>query len=211
MFTGMIQVLGQVEALQRQKGQIRLAFSFQKEQKNVQEGESIAVNGVCLTAVQIKKSGFKADLLPETLSATNLGKLKRGSRVNLERSLKWGDSIGGHFVTGHVDAVGRIAQIQRRNGNWSLLMNAPKTIIFKLVPKGSIACDGISLTVQALAPQGFYVAVIPHTLSVTTLGKKKIGDEVNLEIDLLFRYRYGKSISFKDGGLSAKVLQKQGF
>ena len=166
---------------------------------------------MCLTAVRIDEFGFEVELVPETLLATNLGKLKVGEGVNLERSLRWNDSVGGHFVTGHVDAVGKVAQIRRRGQNWSLLVDAPKTIISKLVPKGSVACDGVSLTVQTVMKKSFCVAVIPHTLAVTTLGKKKVGDEVNLEIDLLLRYQDCANASLKKNGLSIKTLKKQGF
>ncbi len=211
MFTGIIQNFGKLKAIIHSKNQAHLVFSFEKKEKQVKQGESIAVNGVCLTAVKIDSFGFEADLVPETLLATNLEKLKVGERVNIERSLRWNDSVGGHFVTGHVDAVGKVAQIGRRGGNWSLLLDAPKTIISKLVPKGSVACDGVSLTIQTVMKKSFCVAVIPHTLAATTLGKKKVGDEMNLEIDLLLRYQECTNTSLKKNGFSIKTLKKQGF
>ena len=211
MFTGIIQNFGKLKAVTLSKNQARLVFCFEKKETQVKQGESIAVNGVCLTAVRIDCFGFEADLVPETLLATNLGKLKVGDSVNIERSLRWNDSVGGHFVTGHVDAVGKVAQILRRGQNWSLLVDAPKTIISKLVPKGSVVCDGVSLTVQTVMKKNFCVAVIPHTLAVTTLGKKKVGDEVNLEIDLLLRYQECTNAALKKNRLSIKTLKKQGF
>lgn len=211
MFTGIIKNLGHVKSISNKGNKARLVFSFQNREKHVEKGESIAVNGVCLTAVQINPAEFSADLVQETLNATSLGRLKPGNRVNLERSLRVGDAIGGHFVTGHVDAVGKVEQIIRRGGNWSLLVNAPKTIISKLAVKGSIACDGVSLTVQELNTQSFRVAVIPHTLNVTTLAIKKTGDEINLEIDMLMRYLERHLKKDKKKQLSAEILRKQGF
>lgn len=212
MFTGIIQNLGRVTAVSKHGKMTRLAFQFSGRQKQTEKGESIAINGVCLTAIRIDSRGFEADLLPETLSVTNLGSLCVGDDVNLERSLRAGDAIGGHFVTGHVDAVGKIAQILDRGGNWSLLVDAPRTIISKLAVKGSVACDGVSLTLQEVTPKSFRVAVIPHTLKVTTLGRKKVGDQVNLEIDMLMRYQdsFSKKQSRKKK-LTLKELKMQGF
>lgn len=204
MFTGIIQNSGKVESITKHRHGMTLAFRFQVKENRVQKGESISVNGVCLTAIQINANGFKADVVPETLAVTNLGQLKVRDEANLERALRLGDPIGGHFVTGHIDAVGKIAEICSRGGNWSLLLHAPKTIISKLVVKGSVACEGVSLTIQSVTSTGFRVAVIPHTLAVTTLGKKKVGDQLNLEIDPLAR-------SPKKSSLSIRMLEKQGF
>ncbi len=211
MFTGIIQNLGKVKSVRKNGKQVRLTILFQKKETRVIKGESIALNGVCLTAASIDELSFEADLLPETLAATNLGKLKAGDGVNLERSLKQGDSLGGHFVAGHVDGVGKITEIWRRGGNWSLLVHAPKTIISKLAVKGSIACDGVSLTIQELMPQSFRVAVIPHTLKVTTLGKRTTGAEINLEIDMLTRYLGRGTGGSPKNKLSVKKLQALGF
>lgn len=211
MFSGIIQNQGRLKSIRMRSGEAHLAFAFQRWESKVQKGESIAVNGVCLTAVKISRRGFEADLLPETLDATNLGKLVPGSWVNLERSLKAGDAIGGHFVTGHVDAVGQIIEIKKRGGNWSLLVQAPETIISKLAVKGSVACDGISLTIQALAKKTFRVAIIPHTLKATTLGLRKKDDWLNLEVDMLMRYLDRLQSLSKPKKLSVSRLKKQGF
>ncbi len=210
MFTGIIQNLGKVQSIRISRGTARLAFQFKKREKNTRRGESIAVNGVCLTAAKISASGFEADLVQETLAATNLGQLKAGDWVNLERSLRMGDAIGGHFVTGHVDAMGQIGEIKRRGGNWSLFVHTPKTIISRLAVKGSLACDGISLTVQALEKRGCWLAVIPHTLAVTTLGRKKKGDFLNLEIDMLIRYLERLKVPASKK-ISVRSLLTQGF
>lgn len=151
-------------------------------------GESIAVDGVCLTAVKAGPKNFEADVIDETLRATRLGRLKAGDRVNLERSLRAGDLIGGHFVTGHVNGTGIIRKIERRGANYALQIQAPADIIQSLAVKGSIALDGISLTVQAIRANTFKVAIIPLTLRETALKRKKKGDGVNLEIDLTRRY-----------------------
>jgi len=211
MFAGIIQNKARLKSIQMHRGEAHLTFTFQQPEKKVQKGESIAVNGVCLTAVKISRFGFEADLLPETLNATNLGQLVPGSWVNLERSLKAGDAIGGHFVTGHVDAVGKIIEIKKRGGNWSLLVQAPASIISNLAVKGSVACDGISLTIQALMQKSFRVAIIPHTLIATTLGLKKIGDGLNLEVDMLMRYLARLQSHSKPKGLSVARLKQEGF
>lgn len=210
MFTGIIENTGVVKQVLIRGQSARLSFAFKRKEKQGALGESIAVNGVCLTAVKISKTGFSADLLPETLSGTTLGRLTSGTTVNLERSLKLGSAIGGHWVSGHVDSVGEIAEIRHRGGNWSLLVYAPKTIISKLHSKGSVAVDGVSLTVQTLKPSSFQVAVIPHTLAVTNLRFLQVGSLVNLELDhsldLIREQKRPKKLSLK-----IKDLVKQGF
>ncbi len=211
MFTGMIQNWGQVQSVKMGANQTHLCFSFKTKEKQVQKGESIAVNGACLTATRISAASFEADLVQETLIATNLGNLKSGDWVNLERSMRVGDAIGGHFVTGHVDATGQIKKIEKRGGNWRLFVHAPKSIISQLVEKGSIACDGVSLTIQKIESRGFYVAVIPHTLDATTLGHKKIGASINLEVDHLTRYSNQTKSQKKDSSVLIRQLITQGF
>lgn len=208
MFTGLIHNLGRIESIKIKNKAAHIAIRFKNREKKVLEGESISTSGVCLTAKNASSSGFEADLLPETLQATHLGSLQPGDWVNIERSLKEGDPIGGHFVSGHVDAVGRISDITKRGGNWSLWVHAPKSIISGLAVKGSIACDGISLTVQDIQAKSFKVAVIPHTLSQTTLQFRKTGDRLNLEIDMLSRYSGMKRRTSK---ISEPRLRAQGF
>jgi riboflavin synthase len=188
MFTGIVENQGIVVKKEACGGQARFGFRFQRKEKGLKVGDSIAVSGVCLTAVRVSTSGFEVDVVHQTLEATTLGMLERGGRVNLERSLKIGDGLGGHFVTGHIDGRGTITKIEKRNKNTTLFLTASKDIIALLADKGSIACDGISLTVQKVRGKIFQIAVIPHTLQVTTLGIKRVGSEVNLEVDIVARY-----------------------
>ena len=188
MFTGIIENQGTVIKKEPRGGQIRFGFRFRKKEKHLAIGDSIAVDGVCLTAVRAGSGGFEADVVKQTLEATTLGSLTLGSPVNLEKSLRFGTALGGHFVTGHIDGRGRIVKIEKRKKNTTLFLHASKDIIGLLADKGSVACDGISLTVQKVQNGIFQIAVIPHTLKVTTLGIKKVGSDVNLEVDIVARY-----------------------
>ena len=148
-------------------------------------GESIAINGCCLTVIDIKPESLAFQAGQETLKRTNLGELKNGSKVNLERSLKLGDPLGGHMVQGHIDCTGKVKQIIQ-DGDWTNIhFSIPEEYSRIMVSKGSIAVDGVSLTLVDVEPTSFSVALIPHTLKITTLGQRKIGDTVNLEIDIL--------------------------
>jgi len=215
MFTGIIENEGTVVEKKSRGGQIRFTFRFKRKVKEIKVGDSIAVDGVCLTAVKINPQYFSVDAVKETLEATTLGDLERGSKVNLERSLKAGDRLGGHFVTGHIDGCGKIIKIERRKKNTTLFIQAPAAIIAMLAPKGSVALDGISLTVQKVHRRLFEIAVIPHTLKETTLGIKGVGSKLNIEIDIVARYLKAcfkkpakKVISSK---VILKALLKQGF
>jgi riboflavin synthase len=188
MFTGIVENQGIVFKKEKRGGQVRFGFRFQKKEKGLKIGDSIAVSGVCLTAVRVGPGGFEADVVRQTLEATTLGALNLGGGVNLERSLKIGDGLGGHFVTGHIDGRGTIVKIEKRKKNTTLFLTASKDIIALLADKGSVACDGISLTVQKVRGSVLQIAVIPHTLKVTTLGIKRVGSEVNLEVDIVARY-----------------------
>lgn len=151
-------------------------------------GESIMVNGVCLTAIDPVGGAFAVDVSPETLRATDLGRLKKDDRVNLERAMRPDDRLGGHLVTGHVDAVGILRRREAAGNAWVLTVEAPPHVMRYCVPKGSIAVDGISLTVNEVGEKEFSVSIIPHTAEVTTIGSKRPGDEVNLEADLVGKY-----------------------
>jgi len=188
MFTGIIENQGTVIKKEERGGQIRFGFRFQKKEKRLKVGDSIMTDGVCLTAVRVSPSYFEVDVVRQTLNATTLGGLELGGRVNLERSLKIGDGLGGHFVTGHIDGRSTIVKIEKRKKNTTLFLTASKDIIALLADKGSVALDGISLTVQKVRGSIFQIAVIPHTLKVTTLGAKRVGSEVNLEVDIVARY-----------------------
>ena len=189
MFTGIIQNQGIVEKKDTRAGQARFRFRFLKpERRKLEIGQSIAVNGVCLTAACAGASSFEVDVIRETLEGTTLGGLEIGDRVNLERPLRYGDPVGGHFVTGHVDACGQIECAERRGKNLSFEIRAPRSVKRFIVPKGSIAVDGVSLTVQSAKGYSFRVGLVPHTLKTTTLGRKTRGGRVNLEADRMARY-----------------------
>ncbi len=207
MYSGIVTNQGIVIKKAVTGSRIRFVFRFRKKEKSIQLGESIAIEGVCLTVAGLVANGFAADVVHETLQATTLGMLEVGSRVNLERSLKYGDEMGGHFVTGHIDGKGRITHIEKRNKNWLITFAAPKEIMACIAQKGSVAVDGISLTVQSLTRKEFKITIIPHTLKETTLGRKKTGDFVNLEVDLITRYLQ-KMLASSRGKKTVKVSQK---
>ncbi|NBV38753.1 MAG: riboflavin synthase [Verrucomicrobia bacterium] len=188
MFTGLVQATGKVIALDKTaQGGVRLQIESTLFEK-VSPGASIAVNGCCLTVTDPLPSRATFDLLGTTLSLTNLGNLKIGSLVNLEPSVRPTDPMGGHFVTGHIDACGTILFWGPDGADWRLDIKAPPTITRYLVTKGCIAVDGMSLTVAELLPEGFRIWIIPHTLEVTNLAQRISGDRVNLETDLLAKY-----------------------
>jgi len=192
MFTGLVEETGTITVIEHGRDSVTLAVAADVCLGDTQVGDSIAVNGCCLTATKItlrgKSRGFEFNLLRESWDVTNLSALKRGSVVNLERALALGQRMGGHFVTGHVDAVGKIRKWEKQGKDWLLDMDAPAGLMSGFVPKGSVAVDGISLTVAKLRKRGFAVWIIPHTRKVTNLRTRKVGDPVNLETDLLGKY-----------------------
>jgi riboflavin synthase len=190
MFTGLVETMGEVFDAKRiaDGAELSIVGSFNAQ---CAIGESVAVNGACLTVVEISKKSpdlFRVQLGFETLEKTNLGELRPHDRVNLERSLCFGNRVGGHLVTGHIDAVGRIAERTNRGEFESIWFSCPPELTRQMVSKGSIAIDGISLTLVDVTADGFSVMLIPHTLQMTTLGFKKVGETVNLETDLLAKY-----------------------
>ena len=188
MFTGLVEELGVITQITDQPPGKRLTIQSGKCGSDAELGASIAINGCCLTVVEIESDHLSFEAGPETLARTNLGQLEVDSRVNLERSVKVGDRLGGHFVTGHVDAVGKLAK-REDDQDWSTLwFSVPSDLTQQMVSKGSIAIDGVSLTLVDVTSDQFSVALIPHTLEVTTLGEIKVGDAVNLETDLLAKY-----------------------
>jgi riboflavin synthase len=192
MFTGIITHIGRVRARSGGDGGARFVIDAPFDTAEVALGASVACSGCCLTAVETDGAGFAVDVSAETLSRTTLGEWTEGTAVNLERALKAGDELGGHIVSGHVDGVGRIASIAADGDSRRIDIDAPAAVARFIAEKGSIAVDGVSLTVNAVADgQGgarFGVNVIPHTLAETTLGGLAAGDSVNLEIDMLARY-----------------------
>ena len=184
MFTGIIEELGNVEA-----AGARLSIGCSRVLSDLTVGASIAVNGVCLTAVDIRPDGFSADLAPETLKRSNLGDLKPGDRVNLERPLTLQTRLSGHIVQGHVDGTGSIEALRELgDGNWELLVRVPRDLDRLLVYKGSIAIDGISLTVASVEDGLVKVAIIPHTYEATNIAGRKPGERVNIECDILAKH-----------------------
>lgn len=177
-------------------------------------GQSIAVDGVCLTVVDCNATSFTADLSAETLERTTLGNLKPQSRVNLERPLKAGDPFGGHFVMGHVDGVGRIIRLECAGDSTEMWINFPAPLANHIAPKGSITVDGVSLTLCDVSKEAFSVCLIPHTLAITTLGRKGPGSFVNLEVDVLSRYLerlLGGQTTRAGKPLTGEFLHEQGF
>ena len=192
MFTGIIEETGAVEKIERGAKSILLTIRAKTSARGLRLGSSLAVNGCCLTAVKIssrKKSKLvRFDLLAETWTRTNFQTLKIESLVNLERPLRAGEEFGGHFVTGHVDGIGKILRWEKSGADHVLEITAPKEILRYVILKGSIAIDGISLTVAGVGKKSFCVWIIPHTIAVTNLRERKTGDAVNLEADLLGKY-----------------------
>jgi riboflavin synthase len=211
MFTGIIEEIGSVKTLRREAGAARLTISASTVLGGTALGDSICVNGVCLTVVDMGKSEFSADVANETLKVTNLGELQIGQKVNLERALQLSARIGGHLVTGHVDAVGRIREKRQEGNSWRVFIDAPETAHRTIIKKGSVAVDGISLTVADVDKTGFSIAMIPHTAKVTTLGFKSAGDSVNLETDIIGKYVERLLSGRVEGGVNLELLKKMGF
>ena len=188
MFTGLVECMGTVVDIADESPGVRLRIDAGLVADDAVLGASIAINGCCLTVVAVEDSILDFEAGSETLSRTNLGSLEIGNNVNLERSLKVGDRLGGHYVTGHIDTTGTVSE-RMDNKDWSTIwFNLPRSWAKLLVEKGSVAVDGVSLTVVDVESERFSVALIPHTLEVTTLGQQHTGDVVNLETDLLAKY-----------------------
>ena len=184
MFTGIVRELGAVDALEESEAGARLRVRAPETAAASAVGDSVSVNGVCLTAVEVDDGVLAFDAVPETLRRSSLGRLDAGSPVNVEPALRAGEPLGGHFVQGHVDGVARV----RRADDEGLEIEAPPEILRYCVEKGSIAVEGVSLTIARLSEDAFTVALVPHTRAVTTLGALAAGDEVNLEVDLIAKH-----------------------
>ena len=208
MFTGLVEALGTVRRLESAGDGRLLTLAEPALAPQLSLGESVAVNGACLTVVRRDAETFDFQAGPETLKRTNLGELQPGDRVNLERALRVGDRLGGHLVQGHIDGLGRIASRQRQ-GDWEVVwFRCPEELAAQMVSKGSVAVDGVSLTLVDVTRDGFSVALIPHTLAQTTLGFKRPGAAVNLETDLLAKYVWK---CLRGGGVTAETLKRAGF
>ena len=189
MFTGIVQGTGQIAAAEARGGDMRMTIiSDALDWQQVNLGDSIAVNGVCLTVIENAGNGFIADLSNETLSLTTAGSWQAGQQVNLEPALRVGDALGGHLMSGHVDGVGRLESLSEDARSIRMSYRVPAELAHYIARKGSIAIDGVSLTVNSVAQNRFDVNIVPHTAQVTTLGNLKAGDTVNIEVDVLARY-----------------------
>ena len=220
MFTGIIEGLGTVTAMQSFGQGRRFTFEADFILERVKIGDSIAVNGACLTAVAISGNSFSADLSPETLSKSTFGASKVGERVNLERAMRLDSRLDGHLVTGHIDGVGLIRQKQIMSNAVIISIDAPQAISHYMIKKGSVAVDGVSLTINACHRNDFNVSIIPHTAQITTLTAKKKGDRVNIETDMIGKY-VERFVTLRDNeagqepntktGIDRELLAKAGF
>lgn len=213
MFTGIIEEIGEVVALERQGNAARLRMRAREVLSDAKLGDSLSHNGVCLTIAELTPPTYACDVMLETLRRTTLGDLRPGDAVNLERALGVGGRFGGHFVQGHVDGVGELRDIRREQEWVTYTFAAPAEVLEFTVAKGSIAIDGISLTVVDREPETFSVSLIPHTLAITTLGRLRVGARVNLEADILAKYVAAALGRPAPGGdrMSFEWLAEQGF
>ncbi len=213
MFTGIVEEIGHVRQITRQGEFQRMQISAQRVLEDVKMGDSINVDGVCQTVVHFDAQSFSVETVSETLSRTTLGQFQSGRPVNLERALCPGDRLGGHIVQGHVDGVGHVESVQERQNEWRIQITVPSTLQRYIAEKGSIAIDGTSLTVADLSDGGFTISVIPHTFDYTILSQRRVGDAVNLEVDVLARYieRLLAGDAGSNAGLSFESLRNMGY
>jgi riboflavin synthase len=213
MFTGLIEETGEIVALERSGSQTRITVRAANVANELRTGDSVAVSGVCLTALDIGEGEFSADLAQETLERTSLGRLKPGALVNLELPARAQDRMGGHVVQGHVDGTGRIASLEKikYRDDWRLVIEIPQALEKYVAPQGSIAVEGISLTVAAITGAQVEIAIIPHTWETTNLKALKAGDPVNIEVDVLAKYAEKMARGRSAGGLTVADLVRRGF
>ena len=220
MFTGLVEEKGRLVFIRRGSDSARLKINASVIMDGLKLGDSIAVNGVCLTVTSFDRGQFEADVMAETLAKTNLGELHPGDPVNLERALKLGDRLGGHLVSGHIDGVGTILGMEKHDIATIVSIGAPPEVMRYIIKKGSVAIDGTSLTVVDFYEGSFKVSLIPHTAHATVLGEKKPGDRVNLEGDMIGKYverwlgMKSETVSeakSKGGGLNTEFLARHGF
>jgi len=219
MFTGLVEGTGRVMRVDRQEIDARMILRPDFEMENLTLGESISVDGACLTVVHFTGDVFTVDVSSETLTRTTLGRKGPGTRCNLERALKVGDRLGGHLVTGHVDGLGRLVERFTDGRSWRMVFQVPESLTAHIIEKGSIAVNGVSLTVNGCEGTRFHINIIPHTAGLTTIGDLAVGDEVNIETDLIGKY-VEKMLGSRLGELkenrpeqrvSAAFLRKHGF
>jgi riboflavin synthase len=214
LFTGIVEELGVIKTVRRGADSAQLVIGAVKVIEGSRVGDSIMVNGVCLTSVFFRDRQFTTDVMAETLDKSNLGILKTGDRVNLERALRLGERLGGHIVSGHIDGSGTITRLEKKDIAMLVTIKAPEVVMRYIIEKGSVAIDGISLTVVSFAKDTFQVSLIPHTARETTLGFKNIGDTVNLEGDIIGKYverMMGLRSPGNDTKVSMSFLAEHGF
>ncbi len=211
MFTGIIRSIGSVRRMDRRAKGARLIVACPDIIEDIEVSDSVAVNGVCLTATEKTTDAFAADVSQESLSRSNLSALTGGSRINLETSLRLGDKLGGHLVFGHVDGLGVIANLGQTDEFYELTVEFPEGLSHYIAEKGSISIDGISLTVASISTKRFSVAVIPYTFEETTLQYRRVGDKVNLEVDMLARYVERMLGKEQSTGMTREFLSEHGF
>ena len=209
MFTGIVEGVGIVADIERSTEFARLTISAPSTLTGIALGDSISVNGACLTVVEITDRYFRTEVSQETLTRTNLGLLKPTDAVNLERAIRLGDRLGGHLVTGHVDGQGSVAEMVRAAGSLVMTISVSPEIYSQLVEKGSVAVEGVSLTVNEVRGNQFVVNIVPYTAENTTLARKRIGDRVNIEVDIIGKYV--KRFLGKGEGIDAQFLVEHGF
>lgn len=211
MFTGIIQNIGKIKGVEKKGKSAKIIIEHESLLADIKVGDSVAVDGVCLTVVEFSQSMIKTDVSEETLRLTTLGTMKTGDKVNLEKSLTPSTPMGGHFVTGHIDGVGNIAR-KAIEGAFAIIdFNIPNELQSQIVKKGSVAVAGISLTVAEVFESGFRVAIIPHTLKITTLSVKKVGDKVNIETDIIAKYVQRFLSVQRKSGVDEAFLKEHGF
>ncbi len=206
MFTGLVEELGKVRSLSRGAHSIRLTIAAEKVLHDVKMGDSIAVDGACLTVVDFTTGSFTVDVMPETFDRTTLSLKKSGDAVNLERTLRVGDRLGGHIVSGHVDSIADLVSVTPRDNANILRVQVPRQLAPFMIPQGSVAVDGVSLTIVDCGEDWFEVSLIPHTWDVTILSGKRAGDKVNVETDVLGKYIYRMAQTKSVGETSKKPI-----
>ncbi len=204
MFTGIIEGLGAIREVRSSGGGGRFVVEAGFDLDRTKIGDSVAVSGACLTVVEIDGRRFTVDVSPETLSKTTFGKARIGERVNLERALRLSDRLDGHLVSGHIDGIGQIAGRKTESNAIIISVGVPENLARYLIPKGSVAVDGISLTINECGPDGFEVSIIPHTAKLTTIGFKRTGDPVNIETDVIGKYVERFVTGYRSPGNQAK-------
>jgi len=213
MFTGIIEHSGKIKQIKRQVNSAVIVVDIGRLSDGVKSGDSIAINGACLTVTQIKGNEVNFDVSTETLSKTTIGELRVSDKVNVERSLRMGDKLGGHFVSGHVDGVGVIAKKETETGQCTMWFSVSEELAVMMIKKGSVSVDGISLTIVELKEKAFSVALIPYTLEETTLGFKQVGQKANIETDMLGKWvkRILETEGKPRSGITVETLRENGF